>query len=385
MNKLVQFIPPVSWFVFGCGMGINILILALMAGWAMINKDKVMEARYNHLSSKTAIIEFRETATLSANYGQADVAAVAMKPAASIKRTDQSLPPAPIKGLYERLSFGILPLIRAKDGFTPFHAYKKPVPKQEASKKRIALGIYDLGLSEKATESAIRAIPSSVSLILSPYAPEIDVYRQKARAAGHEVWLSVPLENTTYPNVDTGSQTIFVNSTIENTRDRVFWALSRTAGYTGLVSNKDHKYTVDQVRTHPLFKEIKRRGLGYLESNPSIDLLSDQGNPKRKIPYIRNSLWIDENLDAQAIIENLKQLEQKATEQGHAVGLLQPYPLSYQIILKWIKTLQDKNIEIVPLSALSESPRPKSNAKKASTTNSTQPQASPQTEKKSDY
>lgn len=354
MNKLMQFIPPVSWFTFGCGMGINILIFALMAGWAMINKEKVMEARYNNLSSKTTVIEFRETATLSANYGQSDVANVAMKPSGSIQRTEQSLPPAPIKGLYERLSFGILPLIRAKDGFTPFHAYKKPFANEKPEKKRIALGIYGLGLSDKATESAIRAIPSSVSLILSPYAPEVDLYRQKARAAGHEIWLSVPLENTTYPNVDTGSQTIFVNSTIKDTRDRVFWALSRTAGYTGIVSNKDHKYTIDQVRTHPLFKEIKRRGLGYLESNPSIDLLADQGNPKRKVPYIKNSLWIDENLDAQTIIENLKQLEQKALKEGEAVGLLQPYPLSYQIILKWIKTLEEKNIEIVPISAISE-------------------------------
>ncbi|MBC7325143.1 MAG: divergent polysaccharide deacetylase family protein, partial [Moorella sp. (in: Bacteria)] len=131
-------------------------------------------------------------------------------PAARI--LESGLAEAPIEGLYETTPDGRLPIIRTKDGLTPFNAYRRPFDVYAANKPVISIAVTGLGLSDVAMESALRSMPPEVSFILSPYAPSATFWVNEARARGHEVWLTLPVEPKDYPTDDPGPHTLLIGA-----------------------------------------------------------------------------------------------------------------------------------------------------------------------------
>ena len=107
------------------------------------------------------------------------------------------LPASPIAGFFAPGPAGPLPII-APDGRTPFEAYRRPfVPD---NRPKVALVIGGLGLNSRATQTAIEALPAEVTLSFSPYADGLQGWIDRARAAGHEVLLEIPMEPVDFPD-----------------------------------------------------------------------------------------------------------------------------------------------------------------------------------------
>ena len=75
----------------------------------------------------------------------------------------------------------------------------------------IAVVVSGLGLSEAATEAAIRRLPPQVTLSFSPYARRLDEWIALARAHGHEVLLELPMEGADDPASDPGPHTLLAD------------------------------------------------------------------------------------------------------------------------------------------------------------------------------
>ena len=64
---------------------------------------------------------------------------------------------------------------------------------------RVAVLLAGIGMSETDSEEAIRTTPAAISLAVSPYAFHPERLLADARAAGHELLLSLPMEPARYP------------------------------------------------------------------------------------------------------------------------------------------------------------------------------------------
>jgi uncharacterized protein len=254
-------------------------------------------------------------------------------------RGPEPAPPA----LLEDGRYGPVPRI-ASDGRRPLVAYARPVDPDDA-RPRLALLVVGLGLQDRLTSRAID-LPGAVSLHFSAYATELDAWVERARAAGHEVLLDLPMEPLDFPADDPGPHVLLADATAEENLDRVAWLLARATGYVGLAGRAGRFAGSEQATA--VLGELARRGLGLVElgsdrlagTSAALDLL-----------YVATPAPIDQEPSATAIDRSLAALEAAALAAGSAVGVAQAYPVSLERLERWTATLAAKGLAVAPLSA----------------------------------
>jgi polysaccharide deacetylase 2 family uncharacterized protein YibQ len=103
----------------------------------------------------------------------------------------------------------------AQDGARPADVYARPA-KAVAGKPnapRVAIVIGGLGIGAASTGDALIKLPGPITFAFSPYGGDLALQVVRARDAGHEILLQVPMEPFDYPDNDPGPQTCSPRST----------------------------------------------------------------------------------------------------------------------------------------------------------------------------
>lgn len=276
-----------------------------------------------------------------------------------------ALATAPIDGLFAMAGDGVLPMIRAKDGLTPFEAYRRPAAIAEGPK--IAVAVLDVGLSAESSAAAIRDLPPEISLVFSPYGDALDSLQEKARSSGHELWLSLPLESSAVPSPDPGAQAIYLNASMERNGERLLWTLGRAIGYAGVAAITPSPVMASKSQAPQLLGDVFSRGLGLadLSEKPAKMAMNEAG--KAGAPYVGGGYTVDSAPDRESIREKLGKAADRALKNKSAVVVVHPYPASLVEVRKWAGALKDKGIALVPLSALAVSAQTDAGAAKEQT------------------
>ena len=262
------------------------------------------------------------------------------------------LPAAPDPALVQSTPAGLLPKT-GQDGRQPWQVYARPFDAAD-KRPRIAIVISGLGINRTATEAAVRSLPGPVTLAFAPYADGLDRWISEARGAGHEVLLGIPMEPVDYPAFDPGPKALLTSLSTKETMARLHWALGRVSGYVGVVDLMGSHYTESRNRMRLVLGDLKQRGLLYLDSRSS---------PRSAVPPIAEELglaWatstrtIDRELSRRAIDARLAELERIAKDDGHAIGMGTPLPVTLERVAKWARTLSSRGIVLAPVSALSQ-------------------------------
>lgn len=263
-----------------------------------------------------------------------------------------SLPTAPAEGLVEQSVHGPLPQISAA-GKTPAVVYARPVSAEQADRDtaKIAILIGGMGLSASGTSVAINRLPEEVTLAFAPYAKALQEWVHKARQNGHEVMLQLPMEPFDYPDNDPGPHTLLSSLPPQDNVRRLEWLLARFTGYFGVTNFMGAKFTSSVDALRPVFRQINRRGLVYLEDGSSARSLSEKTARQIGLKATSGDLILDNNPTAKTIDAALAQLETIALERGIAVGIASGLPVTVERIAVWSQSLQTKGIVLVPVSA----------------------------------
>ena len=216
----------------------------------------------------------------------------------------------------------------------------------EDSRPKVAVMILGLGLQAELFDAAL-ALPGPIGLQLSPYAPDLPALVARARRAGHEVLLGLPMEPADYPASDPGPHTLLADNSRDENLKRLDWVLSRSSGYAALVGGGGRFAGSDQVAG--VLNVLAKRGLALIEVG------SDQlegAAAAAGLPYASAPHAIDQEPSAQAIDRALADLEAAASAGGSALGLVQDYPVSLERLRLWVTTLADKGLVLAPVSAV---------------------------------
>lgn len=359
---------PFSSRAFLRGLSVGVILYGLLALWIFLSADRTLERHQERLASQTVIVEWQgideeeHNATAEAygpvmQQGQPSPDAVAQNPedeaVSDPVLLDSGLADTPVEGLYEQTpDGGHLPVVRAKDGLTPFQAYRRPFDVNATSNPVVSIAVTGLGLSDVATESAVRTLPPNISFILSPYAAAPDFWVRESRAQGHEIWLSLPLETDAYPQDDPGPHTMLISAPEKENLAKLDWLLSRADGYAGFVTGPNPAFMASAGDMRPVIGAIYHRGLGFVDGSADPSLIPHTMAVGMKTPYSVVDIWIDSPDPSQdSIARALEQLEAKARDKGFAVGVIHALPVSYQQVMKWVETLPQKGLSLAPLSA----------------------------------
>jgi polysaccharide deacetylase 2 family uncharacterized protein YibQ len=350
-------------------------IIVLIVGAAALRIWLVNDPNGGRPSAEVAINTARDTNKVAAQNAAptpapakpaatitADPAPPDVPPGASITTVGDSTPnadPASTDAaalspdLVEQTKDGAIPRI-GPSGQTPFAAYARASVSQEAASGEplIAIVVTGLGLNEGSTLEAVSKLPGNVTLAFAPYGKTLQATVAAARSSGHEILLEVPLEPFDYPDNDPGPQTLLTGQPPRANLDKLFWLLARFGGYVGLINHMGARFTASAADFSPLMEELGARGLGYIDDGSSNRSLAPQLAAQNKVPFSRADMELDLNPARGPILGALAALEAKAVANGRAVGVISALPVSVQTVSEWAKTLSDRNIMLVPVSAL---------------------------------
>ena len=264
----------------------------------------------------------------------------------------EPLAPAPDPALIERSDQGPLPMVGA-DGRKPWQVYAKPFDHAD-KRPRIAVMVTGLGLSGAATEAAINDLGGSVTLVFNPYAQRLDEWIQRARAAGHEVFLSLPMEPVNYPRMDPGPHTLLVALDSRQNLERLQWVLSRVTGYVGTVSAAGSRFTTSKADLLPVLDALNHRGLMFVDARSTDRSIAGSLSKGIGLPRASVDLVLDQQASRDAIDQRLAQLETVARQNGVAVASSDAYPVTIERLAQWIPTLEGKGFALAPVSATAD-------------------------------
>lgn len=264
----------------------------------------------------------------------------------------RSLPPAPIASVTQEGPDGPLPRI-GSGGKKPSTVYARTtsasIRMSDAPKIAIVLG--GMGINQELTAKAIKALPGDVSFAFAPYGENLQSQVNKARAAGHEIMLQLPMEPFGYPATNPGPKTLVIAAGEAANKAALLWHLSRFAGYIGASAYMGGNFLADPAALRPVLAELKKRGLYFLEDAPSERSAASSVGRVVGLPVLATHIVIDANAEASAIAKALAQLEQEARQSGIAIGTGTGLEVTIDEVQDWAKSLNERGILLIPLSA----------------------------------
>lgn len=253
---------------------------------------------------------------------------------------------APEAKLLRETPFGAIPIIF--NGREPRIAYARPFA-EAPSKPRIGIVVVGLGLSREATDAAISKLPPDISLSFSPYAADLGDWIRKARAAGHEVLLDLPLQPQNYPTRDTGPLAIMVNDTGDVLTQKMQRLMGKADSYIGFAGTLQSPVATTE-QWPSLLRLIRSHGLMFVGDGLA-------GVRKTDAPaHASVSIVLDEAPFRAAIDARLTRAELAAQRDGQVVAFISARPVSFERLLLWIKDIGPKGLQLAPVSALTTPP-----------------------------
>ena len=258
--------------------------------------------------------------------------------------------------LLEESEHGAIPRMSAT-GQSPFVAYAPPISTPDGDPKpMIAVIVTGLGLNSSGTSTAISSLPGPVTLAFAPYGKDLPSAVSSARAADHEVLLEVPLEPFDYPDSDPGPDTLLTGEAPRENLNRLFTVMGKFGGYVGVINHMGARFTASTADFSPVMEELGARGLGYVDDGSSGRSVASQLATASSVPFGHADAILDQSPSRQPILDQLKALEDKATQKGSAIGVISALPISIETLAEWSKTAEDRGFTLVPVSALMHKP-----------------------------
>lgn len=263
------------------------------------------------------------------------------------------LVPAPVADLLADSPVGPLP-VRAADGRTPLDVYSRPPPPVPADRPLLSLVLADFGLSDRLSEAALDRLPADIALMLSPRAADPAAWADRARSAGHEILVGVPMEPTDYPLTDPGPGTLLTNLGPAQNLNRLHRVLTDAPGAIGIVPVAGGAFTASEDALAPILTDLATRGLMVLDTRAALDPVLSQTAARAGLPMAQIDAVVGETLAVGAIDARLLALEAIARRDGQAVGWLVAKPIVIDRVAEWVAGLTERGVTLAPVSALAD-------------------------------
>jgi polysaccharide deacetylase 2 family uncharacterized protein YibQ len=219
----------------------------------------------------------------------------------------------------------------------------------------VAIVLGGLGLNAELTKRAVMGLPGVITLAYAPYGKHLQRQINRARRAGHEVMLQLPMEPWGYPAVNPGPETLLVSAKPGENLASLHWLMSRAARYVGFVNYAGKRFLTSGEALAPVLHEVKKRGLIFLDNGTASQSLLPSLAQVIGLPAFQAAYKLDESTEEIAIRNQLHRLVARAREKGYAIGVASVFPVTLRVLDQWLAGREGREqVVIVPVSALYE-------------------------------
>lgn len=252
---------------------------------------------------------------------------------------------APDASLLKRSAYGQVPRI-ASDGRRPSTIYAQPFT--PGDKPNVALIVGGLGLNRALTERAIDELPPYVTLAFAPYSKDLPFWSKRARDAGHEVMIEIPMENRAGDAQALGPAALLTSRSDAENAQRLDWILSRFEGYFGVTNYLGVKYSGDRDAMQGLISRINAAGLAYIDDTGALARIGVKG----EVTSVNRLIDPGYGPDKGQTRRDLQSLEKIAEREGDALGKTYVNDETLNDIAEWSGSLDARGFSLAPASAV---------------------------------
>ena len=216
---------------------------------------------------------------------------------------------------------------------------------------RIAIIIDDLGNQLRLGRKAV-ALPGPVAMAFLPHTPFAQRLASAAHAQGKEVFLHLPMQAAD----EDGSPGPGAISLDHSRRQfaRVLTADLQTIPHVSAINN----HMGSLLTRHPghmgwLMEELKQRpDMFFVDSYTTHLSVALQIAREFEVPALKRDVFLDRVLTPDAMLREVERLKNLAHEQGFAIGIGHPSPVTLAFLAEQLPLLERQGFTLVPVRAL---------------------------------
>lgn len=218
-----------------------------------------------------------------------------------------------------------------------------------STRPKIAIVLDDLGLNIARTQRTID-LPKEINLSFLPYGARSAKLAREARAAGHEILVHVPMEP--HGQQDPGDDALKTGMSGQEVTNALARNLAQLDGYVGINNHMGSRFTEDVRALLPVMKSLNERGLIFLDSRTSQASAAAKVGQAAGVPTLGRDIFLDHAQGPDNLLNQLDQLETIARRKGSAIAIGHPHDMTLEVLEVWVRGLDAKGIDLVPLTAL---------------------------------
>ena len=233
---------------------------------------------------------------------------------------------------------------------------KEKIPEEGAGFRalpQLALIIDDGGYNMENFKEML-GIGKPLTYAILPFTPHAREAALLAYRDGSEVMLHLPMEPKNGEQYSLEKNTVRTGMDSKRVQKILEDALKQVPHVRGINNHMGSKATEDPQVMEALMQVLKKEGLYFIDSNTSVQTLGPEMARKAGVASRRNDRFIDREKDIEAIKEAVRLAMRKAKQEGRAVAIGHPHPLTARAIKEMISEIEKEGIRLVFASEVVE-------------------------------
>jgi len=232
---------------------------------------------------------------------------------------------------------------------------EQPVPESRPPAKplnKIAIIIDDMGYSREALD-AIRAMDTPMTIAILPFSPLAEETAELANNSRLEVILHLPLEPI-QENGANGRGSGFINSrmTAEAVKATLKADLDHVPHIKGVNNHMGSLITTNEPIMRIILEGLKDHGLYFVDSRTTGESIAYKIAQELRIPSAFRHIFLDNDLQEDAIKKQLIKLFRHAQKNGFAVAIGHPYAETLSVLKKHLALMEKYHCQAVTVSQI---------------------------------
>ncbi len=214
----------------------------------------------------------------------------------------------------------------------------------------VAIVIDDMGMDRRRT-AEIMALRGPLTMSFLSYAGDLSRQTRRAREAGHELLVHVPMDPE-HVRDDMGTNVLEVGLSEKELVRRIDWALQRFSGFVGINNHMGSRFTADRPGMTRLMRELKNRGLLFLDSRTTARSVAAELARDFAVPFAERRVFLDNDPAPAAVAHQMQEAERIARRDGAVVVIGHPRDATIAALRQWLSRLEERGFVLAPLSAV---------------------------------
>ncbi len=215
----------------------------------------------------------------------------------------------------------------------------------------IAIVLDDMGLNKNIANEVFE-LGGPLTLSYLSYAPNLIEQTTIASSKGHELMLHLPMEPL--GDQDPGPGALLVDMKNMELNQRLNLALEKFPNFIGINNHMGSRFTSNSKLMEFLISSLKKRGYLFLDSVTTSGSVALKMGRRLSAPVVARDIFLDDVDSEKEVKLRLAQTELIAKKTGTAIAIGHPRKATLRVLKDWMHDLQQKKIQLVPLSAIAQ-------------------------------